>query len=237
MTKEANIMAAGEPRATLADSIYANIRRDITERRLLPGEKINIKELADRYGASQTPVKLALHRLVSENVVENFPRQGMTVKLISPEEIGEIFDMRLMLDLYKTKEVITFLNYDEDTRNRLLKNIEEHLRVITSSEYPSSVDMYLENYRLDREFHEMYLKCTGCVKLVDLFNYIGPYRYVNYIFRKQSHEKDEAGVLEHRSIMEAIMAEDEDALRKAVTTHLVNAKRAVELIIKVNKII
>ena len=230
-------MSQDGTKVTLVDTIYANIRRDITKRVLLPGQRINIQELAERYGASQTPVKLALNRLISENIIENFPRQGMHVKLASAEEIEEIFDMRLMLDLYLTKEIITTVNYNEDVRNHLSKNVEEHMRLITSEEYESSLDSYLENYRMDREFHEMYLKCTGSKKILDIFYYIGPYLYTNYIFRKQSREKDVSGVKEHEYILQAILNEDEEELKRVVTMHNKNAKRAVGLIIKVNQIL
>lgn len=48
---------------TLADQIYADIKKDITNKQLVSGEKINIKELARKYGVSDTPVKQALQRL------------------------------------------------------------------------------------------------------------------------------------------------------------------------------
>jgi len=230
-------MGRNTPKITLEDTIYANIRREITERVLLPGERINIKELAERYGASQTPVKLALNRLISENIIENFPRQGMHVKLVSTEEIEEIFDMRLMLDLYMTKQIITTVTYNEDVRNRLCKNVADHLEIISSEGYDSSLDAYLENYRLDREFHEMYLKCTGSKKILDMFHYIDPFLYTNYIFRKQSREKDISGVREHEDILKAILAEDEEGVKRAVTVHNANAKHAVSLIIRVNQIL
>ena len=230
-------MSRNAPKITLVDTIHANIRREITERVLLPGERININELAERYGTSQTPVKLALNRLISENIIENFPRQGMHVKLVSTEEIEEIFDMRLMLDLYMTKQIITTVTYNEDVRNQLFKNVEDHLRIISSEGYVSSLDAYLENYRLDREFHEMYLKCTGSKKIMDMFHYIDPFLYTNYIFRKQSREKDISGVKEHEHILNAILDENEEEVRRAVTVHNANAKRAVSLIIKVNQIL
>ena len=44
---------------TLADQIYADIKKDITNKQLVSGEKINIKELARKYGVSDTPVKQA----------------------------------------------------------------------------------------------------------------------------------------------------------------------------------
>ena len=230
-------MSKNAPKTTLVDTMYENIRGDITKHVLLPGERININELAERYGASQTPIKLALNRLVSENIIENFPRQGMRVKLVSPEEIEEIFSMRLMLDLYAVPEIITTVNYSEDVRNKLLDNIKVHMAFVESDEYGFSVEAYQKNYGMDRDFHEMYLKCSGSKKILDIFHYIDPFLYTNYIFRQQSREKDLAGIKEHEGILNAILAKDAEEVRRAITLHNENAKRAVGLILKVNQIL
>lgn len=230
-------MANETQKTTLVDTIYSNIRKDITQRILKPGQKINVKELTERYGVSQTPVKLALSRLISENIIENFPRQGMQVRLVQVEDIEEIFDTRLMLDLYYTKEIITTVNYNENLRIQLERNVEEHLKVITAPDYLEYPEAYLKNYEYDAQFHELYLKCTGSKLIVDIFRYINPYLYTNYIYRKQSREKDISGVREHEAILNAIKSEDEAALKEAVTIHQQNAKRAVGLILRVNKMI
>lgn len=230
-------MAKNSPKATLVDTIYASIRKDITQHVLLPGQKINIKELSERYGASETPIKLALNRLISEKIIENFPRQGMKVQSVQAEEIEEIFDMRLMLDLYYTKEIITTVNFNEALRTELAKNVEEHLKIVASLNSDSPVDDYLKNYNYDYVFHELYLKCSGNKKVVDMYHYINPFLYSNYIFRRQSREKDISGVKEHEAILNAILSEDEQSLKEALKVHIYNAKRAVGLILKVDKIL
>lgn len=229
-------MSAIEPKITLVDTTYANIRKDITEHFLLPGNRINVKNLAERYGTSLTPVKLALNRLISEGIILNFPRQGMLVKRLSAVEIEEMFEMRLMIDLYMTKQIITTVTYNEKVRNQLCNNVKEHLRIVTSAANSSPLDAYLQNYHMDQEFHELYLKCTGNKKILDLFRYIDPFLYSNYIFRKQSQKKDILGVTEHKNILNAILSENEEDLRQAVTVHNENAKQAVMLIFRVNQI-
>lgn len=224
-------------KSTLVDKIYSNIRKDITQGVLLPGEKINNKELSQRYGVSLTPIKLALNRLVSENIIEDFPRQGMKIKSVQADEIDEIFDIRLMLDLYYTKEIITTVNYNERLKEELLHNVKEHMEFVTTLDHDPSVDTYMQNYRYDHMFHELFLKCSGNRKVVDMFRFINPFLYTNYIFRRQSREKDIAGVKEHEAILNAILSEDEEALKKTLKTHINNAKTAVRLILKVYKIL
>lgn len=230
-------MIIGEHKTTMVDTIYSNIRKDIAQRYLRPGQKINVKELSDRYGTSETPVKLALNRLVTENIIEHFPRQGMQVKLVSVEEIEEIIEMRMMLDLFYTKEIIKTVNYNEDLRDRLAKNVHDHMRMISDPSYVDSPDAYLENYRYDEEFHDFYLKCSGSKKIVEIFHYINPFLYANYTYGKQSRERDIEGVREHEAILNAILGGDEQALRKAVIDHNMSTKQTVSLILKVNKLL
>lgn len=222
---------------TLADSIYSGIRKDIAQHIIKPGEKINIKDLAKRYGVSETPIKFALNRLISENIIENFPRQGMRVHSVSAQEVDEIFDARLMLDLYYMKQIILTVSFNDALKKELRRNIEEHLQLVTELNPDSPIDDYLRNYELDYNFHELYLKCSGNRKLIDIFHYINPFLYSNFIFKRQSKMKDIAGVKEHSAILDALLAEDEVALREALITHITNAKTAIGLILKVDNII
>lgn len=230
-------MANTPPKATLSDIICQSIKKDITQQILRPGDRINVRELAQRYGTSETPVKLALNRLISEKIIVNFPRQGMQVRTIQPDEVEEIFDMRLMLDLYYTQKIITAVNYNDRLRQALQTNVQEHMALIQTLTPESPVEEYIKNYEYDTQFHELYLKCSGCQKIVDIYHYISPFQYSNYIFHRQSKNKDITGVKEHEMILQAILDEDEQGLRQALTTHMLNAKHAVGLILKVDQIL
>jgi DNA-binding GntR family transcriptional regulator len=72
---------------------------------------------------------------------------------------------------------------------------------------------------------------------VELFKSTNPFIYSNYLFGRQSKEKDIAGVMEHRQILDAILNKDEELLRKNLRLHMENAKKAVCLILKVNQMI
>lgn len=230
-------MSCDTNKATLADKIYSSIRKDITENVLQPGTKINIKELSEKYGSSITPVKLALNRLISEQLIENYPRKGMKVKHVEADEIDEIFDMRLMLDLFYTKEIITSVNFNNELQKKLRSNVEQHLELVSELTSESPVDKFIKNYELDTKFHELYLKCSGNKKILEVFRYINPFLYSNYIFRRQSQKKTISGVKEHEAILNSILSYDEDSLKKNLRLHINNSKKAIELILKVDKIL
>ena len=225
-----------EIKETLVETIMKKIKEDIVAQELQPGQRIQAKNLALRYGTSETPVKLALNRLIAEQVVENFPRQGMRIKSMSEEDAREIFGIRLMMDLYYTKEIIESVRMNKLLKNALLENVRHHLEVVKEYADCNSVELFLENYTLDNEFHELYLKCSGNKKLVDMYHSINPFMYSNYIFKKQSNEKDISGVEEHQEIVKAILDEDEERLRHWLRVHNENAIKSVNTIMRTDRI-
>lgn len=88
----------------------------------------------------------------------------------------------------------------------------------------------------DYKFHELYLKCTGNRKILDVYKSINPFVYSNYVFHRQSREKDVAGVMEHRQMLDAICEKDEQALKIAINTHYHNTKKTIMRVLKVEKL-
>lgn len=221
---------------TLVDVICRKIRRDIIIGELQPGSKLMSKELALKYGTSETPVKLALNRMISEEIVENFPRQGMVVKPITLSDAEEVFDLRLMMDLYYTKEIIDAVRVNKSLRQELEENIKEHEEIMKRYIDTNDVELFVQDYNHDYEFHRIYLKCSGNQKLVDMYKRINPFIYSNYIFRRQSTEKDMAGLEEHKAILRAIINGNEEELRSRIRTHIQNAVKSIQIIMKCERI-
>lgn len=91
-------MPSPAPRKLLRDDIYARIKQDVLSCELGPGTRINVKELADSFGVSLSPVRDALHRLETEKLIEVLPRQFYRVRTISLEDALELYEMRMVLE-------------------------------------------------------------------------------------------------------------------------------------------
>jgi DNA-binding GntR family transcriptional regulator len=81
-----------------ADAVYATLREAILSRALRPGRAFAEEDLARAFGVSRTPVREAILRLESEHLVERRGKRRLSVTEISPEEILEIYDVRVVLD-------------------------------------------------------------------------------------------------------------------------------------------
>lgn len=219
---------------TLTDKIYQDIKNDINAKVFQPGEKLNIKELARKYDVSDTPVKQALQRLADEKVVVNTPNKGMSVRAMDSHEMGDIFDMRLMLDTFFVKDILTTLNYNAELRQQLINNLEKQKAFISRDDSNHKPEEYFE---LDLEFHTLYLTASGNQKAVQVFQGLQPFTYASGMYVIQPKYRDMECVQEHQAILDAVLASDPEALQAAVKKHLENSRKALNLMFKVNQMV
>ena len=98
---------AGERQpATLTQSVYAQLRADILNGRMRPGEKIRAEALRRRFNTASSPVREALNRLLSEGFVALEEQKGFRVAPVSAEELKELVKTRWWIDGLAIRESI-----------------------------------------------------------------------------------------------------------------------------------
>ncbi|WP_437881735.1 GntR family transcriptional regulator [Pseudomonas sp. LRF_L74] len=83
----------------LAERIYAQLKDDIFEFRLLPGDRFSEGEIATRMDVSRTPVRQALYRLEREGYLEVYFRSGWQVRPFDFTHFEELYEVRILLEL------------------------------------------------------------------------------------------------------------------------------------------
>jgi DNA-binding GntR family transcriptional regulator len=86
------------PATTVAFALAERLRADINEGLWPPGAALRQEDLAKRYGASRIPVREALNVLGADGLVTIEPNRGAYVARLTPAEVDEIFDLRVMLE-------------------------------------------------------------------------------------------------------------------------------------------
>jgi GntR family transcriptional regulator, carbon starvation induced regulator len=76
--------------STLATAAYDRIRQEIVGGRLLPGEKLRVDALRDRYEIGGSPLREALARLRAEGLVSQQEQKGFRVSAISADDLIEL---------------------------------------------------------------------------------------------------------------------------------------------------
>ena len=84
--------------ATLSEQIYDELYHDITDQRLVCGQKLTLKMLKDRFNVSHTPIREALTRLSENGLVTYYSNCGVTVTEFQESDIREIFQFIGELD-------------------------------------------------------------------------------------------------------------------------------------------
>jgi DNA-binding GntR family transcriptional regulator len=87
-----------DPLPNLIDQVYARILEAITDRTLLPGQRIRQNELAEKLGVSRQPVSHALHLLHRQGLLAESGRRGFEVTQLDPERIRQLYDVRGAID-------------------------------------------------------------------------------------------------------------------------------------------
>ena len=85
-------MAASEQKA------YEAIRAGISTGLYSSGQHLRTSDLAGQFGISRTPVREALRRLHAEGLVEFFVNRGAFVAVSSPQDVEEVFNLRVVLE-------------------------------------------------------------------------------------------------------------------------------------------
>lgn len=79
------------PDRHLHENIYATLKSLLLSHRYRPGQPIDVKALADQFGASVTPVRDGLCRLVGEELVEMRSRGGFQLWLPSTDSLRDLY--------------------------------------------------------------------------------------------------------------------------------------------------
>lgn len=85
-------------RQSVPEAVAASLRARILSGEFKDGEQLRQEAIADQYEVSRMPVREALRQLEAEGLVRLQTHKGAIVTALSPEEVGELFDLRVLLE-------------------------------------------------------------------------------------------------------------------------------------------
>ncbi|SEF15678.1 GntR family transcriptional regulator [Jiangella alba] len=83
---------------TVEEMTQAFIREAILQGAFPPGHRLNLDAIASHLGVSRMPVRASLRQLEGEGLVRIHTHRGVTVSVLSPSEIAEIYELRILLE-------------------------------------------------------------------------------------------------------------------------------------------
>jgi DNA-binding GntR family transcriptional regulator len=201
-------------KTTFVDVAYKYILNGILSHQIKPGQALRSKELATVVKISPTPIDRALERLTGEGLVEFRPGKGPYVPEPSVSEILDLYDVRLMLEVYAVQEGIghvdsQFLTVMED----VLKKHEVACEAL---------DGTYERHRVwieaDRDVHTQYVSLWPNPKAQSWYRQIDVH-IKSFLLTSVARFYREASMKEHRAIYQALEKRDVTAAMQAVREH------------------
>jgi GntR family transcriptional regulator, rspAB operon transcriptional repressor len=209
------------PRSRASDSVFEILRENILGRGFRPGDRLDVRALADQLGVSATPVKDAINRLAAEGLVEIRPRSGTFVAELAADAVAETFEIRRALECLAAERVIAHLTPD------LLLRFRE---IIDAMDRPvSSERERTEHERKNVELHSLLVETSQNRRLTELYRSLNAHLTIARIHsrRRPDHDRLEHERREHRAILAALEAGDTVALVSALDRHIRRAGGAL----------
>ena len=198
---------------TLKNKIYKELRRSIIMGQRSPGEKINIGQIARRYGTSITPIREALQMLNQEGLVTIKPRSGYLVTQLTLRQLRDLLGLRQILELAAVEQAV-----DQITEEQL-----EELENVYAG-YTGDDDESYERYTNEnRRFHCLIAKATGNHELAEMLGHLHD-RLARFMVLRHAGETMQYS---HARIVEALRARDSEAARRAILDELTDTHQVI----------
>ena len=205
----------GAEHANLDQKVYQILKSMITDRKLLPGEKIPQEKLAQELGISRTPLVSALKYLEQEKLVESIPRRGFFVRLFSKQEMVYIFELREVLEGLAARRAAASITGAQ---------IKELNRFFSGFDADTAIHDYKSYSLEDRRFHNYVIEVGAKEFLKSILSTTNIISFSYQVVSSEGLVRPPSETLkEHREVIAAISARDAEAAENRMRQHFKNS--------------
>jgi DNA-binding GntR family transcriptional regulator len=205
-------------RLTLPEAAAERLRALITEGVLLPGAKLNERELCEQLGVSRTPLREAFRMLAGDGLLVQLPNRGAQVVALSHEDARHAFEMMGALEGFAGELAAAHVTDDDIAGLKVLQ---------AEMEAAHACDDLPTYYRINRTIHDAINAIAGNPVLTQTYRTLNARLHALRFRSNFNRAKWEKAVAEHRSMIEALAARDGLALRGLLVRHLHAKQQAV----------
>ena len=205
---------SGNGSRTLIERAYAQLRADIVEGRLAPGEKLRVEHLKDRYAVGAGTLREAITRLVSDALVVAEGQRGFRVAPIAIEDLEDLTRLRVQIEIDALR--VSIRRGDDRWRARVQAAYDE----LSANEQPLRTDNARRWEALNSRFHETLVSGCDSAWTLRVLRQLAQHgeRYRRYAIGLQDSGRDVHA--EHRQIFELAMSGQEARAALALEAHI-----------------
>lgn len=198
--------------STLSSLAKESIRMRIVTGEIAAGEIYSAPALAAVLGVSATPIREAMLELTADGLVEAVPNRGFRVVELTPHDLDEIFEIRLMLEVPAAEEAARrgISAADRDRFGEMAELIEKRAQ---------DGDM-VGFLAADRDFHLGLIATLGNSRLVDIVSRLRDQARLYGLPMLAQRGQLRESAREHRQLLEALCRQDPAAVSSVATHHL-----------------
>ncbi|MFN2237303.1 MAG: GntR family transcriptional regulator [Anaerolineales bacterium] len=198
---------------SLGEQIEEAIKGEILSGELIPGQRLSIDELAQKWGVSSMPVRDAVRRLETSGFLIVAPRRGVFVSKFDQTRFKNILDIRSALECLAIELSIESIPEVEiDKAIEIYREGEQYLAETGDSSKLAEDDQIV---------HDLIIKYCNNPKLIEIMD--GLQSLIDWGHKTVESYLPDAFVKalpEHFRILEALKERDLEASQSAMRTHL-----------------
>lgn len=199
----------------MKEDIADKIRGKVIFHEFDPGEKISEETLAEEFSVSRTPIREALIKLSSEQLVDIIPNRGAYASKIDPTRVDDIMRIR--------KRLIGLAGRLAAKRVKD-KQISEMESLLNSIEEAEETE---ELVKLDWEFHQLINQAAGSEFLANMLASLRNHAIrINLFPEENSFYHSFSG--DFSDFIEALTKRDDEVCEKILVNHVDNFAEAIE---------
>ena len=202
----------------LYQEVAERLRQRIFAHELTPGMWIDEQKLAEQYGISRTPLREALKVLASEGLFELRPRRGCYVTEISPKDLDDIFPLMAMLEGRCAAEAV---KRAKATDIKALSAIHDRLEAAARD---GRIDAFFE---ANQEFHRKIQELANNRWTLSVIQDLRKVLKLSRLHSLSLEGRLQQSLDEHRAIMAAFVAKDQDLAEQTMHDHLLSGREAL----------
>jgi DNA-binding GntR family transcriptional regulator len=199
----------GINRQVLSDQVKQYILDSIESGQLVPGERLVESQLARHLHISQAPVREAIRDLVSSGFLVREPHKGTVVRLLTDDDMREIYTVREPLDALAAEQAA--VNITEGQLLLLQEILDQMLQAARAEDYKAAA-------RLDWLFHSLIVDISDNNLLRRIYDNLQLGQYTLITMRRSSHSL-ESLASRHQVVIQALESRDPQVARQAMEQH------------------
>lgn len=204
--------------ASLGESIACELRLQIINEKIKPGEVLSENRIAADFGTSRSPVREALKSLSSEGLIR-LERMGAVVVGLNLKDVKELYDVRYLIESFAQQKLAGII------QDGLILRLEQS---IDKMKLAIKYNNFIEFAYQDFSFHETIVMEANHTRILHLWNSIRHIVMTVILITTEKgfalgEERMNWVAEKHRTVVEALRSGNPETIHKVVQEYFTDS--------------